>query len=140
MSEDDIAMLAMAAAKMSTASIAQMMGISEASVYNRLPALKAERAAGEAAVLRHPAPAAPRPEPSPVLAPPAPAEFRQHRPPIMARRAPEARRYNPVSPEKLRYAGWFRAAGWRLDSIAHLFDLEPQDLEQAFDDLTGDAP
>ena len=30
----------------------------------------------------------------------------------------------PLTPRRLRYATWFRQAGWRLPEIAELFDLD----------------
>lgn len=46
-------------------------------------------------------------------------------------RVPARHVYNPVSPAKLRYAAWFRDARWSWREIGWLFNVEPEDLQEA---------
>lgn len=50
------------------------------------------------------------------------------RPSAGAKSAGRVRRVKPMTSAIARWAGWFLAAGWRLDEVARLFDVEPQDL------------
>ncbi len=36
-----------------------------------------------------------------------------------------------MNPRKQRFARWFLAAGWSIADTAHLFDLHPDELEEA---------
>lgn len=44
------------------------------------------------------------------------------------RPAGRVRRIKPVTGAIARWAGGFLVAGWRLDEVARLFDVEPEDL------------
>lgn len=124
MSEDDQAMLAMWDARMSTASIAAVLGRKESDVEKRLLSLRDERRAAAA-----PRPAAPTiPQPATPAPPPPPPPASP--PPASSSRRPR-HLYRPVSPATLRYARWFRDAAWSLREIAWLFGVEVEDLKEA---------
>jgi hypothetical protein len=42
-----------------------------------------------------------------------------------------AQRIKPLTPEVLRFAGWFHVADWPADEIADLFDLDADELGRA---------
>jgi hypothetical protein len=178
-SEDDTAMLAMWDAKMSTASIALMLGRKEHAVDRRVHQLVEQRRASVAPPqppepppipAEPPAPPPlpaipPAPPPLPVPPPtyalvvgrgegktslageitrlvggPAGEGMRPSPPPGAWRKwiAPPAgsagkRAPNPITERKQRYMGWFLKAGWRQSEVAQLFDVELQDLREAFD-------
>lgn len=132
----DQELLSLQACGLSNASIAELVGQTADQVAARLAELAAPPAI---VVIQGPIGSSMRSSgPAPVfnrmwLAPAAEAD----RP--KARGAPgrtmgEATRYVPVSPAKLRYARRFLAAGWPLCGrfgVAHLFDLDPEDLAEA---------
>lgn len=112
--EDDEALLAMAASRMSTAGIAQTMGWpwTEPKVYNRLAQLRSWTAN----------------PPLIVTAVPDGAETLDLRPGVMIRA--------PITPPPtitpapwVRYARWFLAAGWPAHQVAHLFNVETCDVQ-----------
>jgi hypothetical protein len=53
------------------------------------------------------------------------------RPAAVARRG-VALRLAPLTPAKRRYCGWFIAAGWAVNAVAELFDVDPVDVATAF--------
>lgn len=140
MSEDDKSLLAMWDAKMSTASIAAMMGRREASVDKRLHQLLQDREAAKPIafpVLPAPPPK-PRPLPPPVILPtprPAPAQGKSELPlvlrSLLAPPPPPPATVAGISPDVLGYCRRFRAAHWSLRETAALFDLDPEDLAEA---------
>ena len=44
------------------------------------------------------------------------------------KRAARVQRVRPMSAEKARFIGWFRAAGWPAAEVAHLFDVRPEQV------------
>lgn len=44
------------------------------------------------------------------------------------KRAERVQRVRPMSPEKARFIGWFRAAGWPAAEVARLFDVRPEQV------------
>lgn len=65
---------------------------------------------------------------------PPPARAAVYKPAIRAKTV----RIGPVTPAKVRFARWFREARWHVDSIAALFDVDPEELSVALQ--AGDAP
>lgn len=129
--DDDADLLTMWRSKMSTASIAGLLGRSEAWVFNRLAKLRDQAAAAPPAPEPPPLPPQP-PAPPPLPARPPEPPPRPRRPPSPPPPPPPPPRAAPrVSPAKLRYARWFLAAGWGIGLVARLFDLEPEDLADA---------
>lgn len=50
---------------------------------------------------------------------------------LPTRAASPVLRERPLTPERLRYAGWFVAAAWSVDAAAGLFGLDPAALAEA---------
>lgn len=111
LAQDNEAIAAMSAARMSTASIALTMGWSVRRTEARLQALREPE----------PPPAAtPAIDPIPVAPPPAMA--------VAAELVMEPMQIDVLTPAQRRYTGWFLAAGWRPADVADLFDLDLDEL------------
>lgn len=132
MTETDTAILAMWDARMSTASIAAVMSMTEAAVDRRLNRLREARREAAAPVI----------EPLPIT--PQETAFLETKSEIEAQiaaafgarpaaaLAPRPRHlYRPVRDQVLRYARWFVAASWSVREVAWLFGVEPEDLAEA---------
>lgn len=111
---DDDSLLAMAAARMSSASIAMTMGWSEARVYNRLAKLKATPAGPPEAKLT-------------ATDDPAPRTIEPRIPDVAVSLPPPVR---PPAPW-IGFARRFRAAGWSLAEVGWLFDRDLDELAEA---------
>jgi hypothetical protein len=44
------------------------------------------------------------------------------------KRAARVQRLRPMNPDKARFIGWFRRAGWPASEVAWLFDVQPEQV------------
>jgi hypothetical protein len=143
-----VAFAAMLQANMSLASIAAVLGRSEAW------AMREQRRSDREVVAPAPEPAPPavvlveaparKPDPAPPRRPAPPPEVRPRPVPRPQRSRPAARpapsvrpaspaapHLRPLTPERLRYARWFLDARWTHEATAELFDLDVDALRAA---------